>query len=193
MKTTTPTAARLSPAQQRMLHRLLGAKGHYKLTPGGNRSAALSASAWYRTANTLARLGLASMRNTGTNYVVTLTPAGMAAASVASEASGGGAKATNIVAHLEDTQRPGRTACGKRTSSVGYVVDQGHAYNCSTCRTIIAQRKRSGGGGAHLKPVKRIVRFAHDCPHCGAFASECGVEKANGSVLCARTGRTLKK
>ena len=164
MKTTTPTAARLSPAQQRMLHRLLGAKGHYKLTPGGNRSAALSASAWYRTANTLARLGLASMRNTGTNYVVTLTPAGMAAASVASEASGGGAKATNIVAHLEDTQRPGRTACGKRTSSVGYVVDQG-----------------------------RIVRFAHDCPHCGAFASECGVEKANGSVLCARTGRTLKK
>jgi hypothetical protein len=108
---------------------------------------------------------------------------------------GGGAKASATV-HAPDPERPGRTACGHRTSTVRYVADPKHAPACSTCRTIVAQRKRSagsaGGGGAHLRSTKRIVRFAHDCPHCGAFASECGVEKANGSILCARTGRPIE-
>jgi hypothetical protein len=189
MKTTT--AARLSPAQQRMLQRLLRTKDHYELTPGGRRSSGREASAWHRTAYVLAQLGLVTMRSNGCNSVVTLTPAGMAMASGASQTSGGGAKAASVVVHATDPERPGRTACGHRTSTVPYVANT--RPTCSTCRTIIAQRKRSGGGGAHVQPAKRIVRFAHDCPHCGAFASECRVEKANGSVLCARTGRTLKK
>ncbi len=65
----------LSPAQRAMLARLQAAPGHYELVPGGNRAAALSASAWWRTARCLIARGLARRRAD----TVELTTAGEAA------------------------------------------------------------------------------------------------------------------
>lgn len=71
---------KLSPAQKRMLLRLLDSKEGYELTPGGNRAQALSAAAWYRTAAILLSLGLITKSPAGGGALIRLTDKGRALA-----------------------------------------------------------------------------------------------------------------
>lgn len=50
---------KLSKAQQAMVDRLKVAPNHFELCPSGSRAAGLAASAWWRTADSLRKLGLA--------------------------------------------------------------------------------------------------------------------------------------
>lgn len=72
---TGASAKPLTASQRAMLARLQASPRGYELVPGGNRAAALSASAWWRTARCLIARGLARR----CEDTIELTAAGRAA------------------------------------------------------------------------------------------------------------------
>lgn len=73
---------KLTEPQARMLVRLLQASGFYELKPSGSRAAALSSSAWWRTADSLRSRGFVTVVGDG----VRLTPKGVVFADLAARA-----------------------------------------------------------------------------------------------------------
>jgi hypothetical protein len=80
---TTPSQKKLSGPQKRFLQTAAQGtardpKGSYRTPFLGNRHAGRKASAWYRTAQSLANQGLISLARTGDAQTATLTEAGWA-------------------------------------------------------------------------------------------------------------------